>query len=264
MATKAQHVLVPVPLPVAELEELENLQLPDTDGIPLESDWHRLAIALLIESVLYHFKDRTNFYVGGNMFIHFSLEHVRQRSFRGPDFFYVEDVALNPPRRSWIVWNEGGRYPNAIIELLSPSTQEEDRTTKKQIYERTFRTAEYYCYDPETEKLEGWRLGGKRQRYQVIKPDGRGWLWSDVLQLSLGTWKGEYLRHPATWLRFYTRQGHLVELKDETALQQLENERQRAENERQRAEAAEAELARLRALLAQQETPPGTQDKGTS
>ena len=262
MATAHQHVLVPVPVPVEPIEELENLQLPERDGIPLESDWHRAAIGLLIESVLYHFKDRTDFYAGGNMFIHFCLEQVRKHSFRGPDFFYVDGVALNPPRRYWIVWNEGGRYPDLIIELSSPSTYEEDRTTKKKIYERTFRTSEYYCYDPETEKLQGWRLG-QRRRYRAIKPNERGWLWSEELKLWLGIWKGEYLRHPGTWLRFYTRQGNLVELKDETALQQLENERQRAEHERQRAEAAEAELARLKALLAQQGTLPRTRDEGT-
>src|SRR5438876_9386139 len=139
MATAITHILVPFPVSVAEIEELEklkNLQLPETDGIPLESDWHRAAIALLIESVLYHLKDRKDFYVGGNMFIHFCLEHVRKRSFRGPDFFYVDGVELNPPRRSWVVWKEGGRYPDVIIELSSPSTYEEDRTTKKTIYER--------------------------------------------------------------------------------------------------------------------------------
>ena len=57
-------------------------------------------------------------------------------------------------------------YPDVIIELLSPTTAKEDRTTKKRIYEQTFHTSEYYLYDPDTQQLEGWRLG-PRKRYKA-------------------------------------------------------------------------------------------------
>jgi Uma2 family endonuclease len=220
-----------------DLDLLENFPLIESDGVPLESAWHVYNITLLIDSILVHFADRTDFYVGGNMFIYFNLEQARNRDFRGPDFFFVKESHFLPLRPYWAVWLECGRYPDVIIELLSPATAQEDRTTKKTVYERTFHTAEYFCYDPDSQLLEGWQLGAKR-RYVAISPNERGWLWSEELGLWVGTWKGEYRRTEQTWLRFYDTNGHLVPIKEEIATQ--------------RAEAAEAELARLKKLLAQQ------------
>ena len=40
--------------------------LPETDGESLESDWHRLAINLLLDVIWYHFRDRRDFFrIGG-------------------------------------------------------------------------------------------------------------------------------------------------------------------------------------------------------
>jgi hypothetical protein len=101
---------------VAELlAPFEHLDLAEEDGIPLESAWHLGCMNLLIASVLYHQRDRTDFYVGGNMFIYFNLQQARDRDFRGPDFFLVQGgVNLHPNRRYWAVWDEGGRYPVAL------------------------------------------------------------------------------------------------------------------------------------------------------
>jgi len=67
-----------------------------------------------------------------------------RRAFRGPDVFIVLNVDGNIRRQKWVVWEEGGRYPNVIFEFLSPSTRQIDRTTKKELYEQVFRTQEYY------------------------------------------------------------------------------------------------------------------------
>ena len=209
--------------------------------IPLETSWHRTEINLLIDSLRHHWRDHTDYYTGGNMFIYFSFEQARTRPYRGPDFFVVLGVDGSYARDSWIVWEEGGRYPNVIVELLSPSTARIDKTLKKELYEETFRTPDYFCYDPGQQELLGWRLRG--HRYEPLTPDERGWLWSEELQLWLGTWEGEVSREWDVWLRFYDSEGRLV-------LLPAEAEHQRAEAERQRAEAAEAELARLRARLA--------------
>ncbi len=235
---------------------LPQVELIDTDGEPLESEWHRLAMNVLIESLKHHLRHRDDFYAGGNMFIYFSEEQARNRDFRGPDFFFVDHVNRHPMRPYWAVWQKGGRYPDVIIELLSPRTAVEDRTTKKAIYERVFHTAEYYCYDPSTEALEGWRL--ECSRYQPIQPNEDGWLWSSQLELWIGAWIGTCFHYQATWLCFYDTHKQVVLLPDaaehqqaEEARQQAEEARQQADVERQRAEAAQAELARLRATLAQ-------------
>src|SRR5439155_14827223 len=147
----------------------------ESDGIPLESPWHVGAISLLIEVLTWYWRERNDFYVGGNNFIYFIEEQARNRDYRGPDFFFVKDVNRFPPRPYWAVWLEGGRYPNFIIELLSHTPAQVDRSVKKALYERTFRTPEYVCFDPETNHLEGRRLG-RRGRYRSIRLGERGWL----------------------------------------------------------------------------------------
>src|SRR3954454_20049705 len=101
-----------------ELAELESIELVAEDNENLESDWHRHCMNLLIASILYWFRDRTDFFVGGNMFIYFDPERSRNRNFRGPDFFVVNGgVELAQNRDYWAVWRENNRYPDAIVEL---------------------------------------------------------------------------------------------------------------------------------------------------
>jgi Uma2 family endonuclease len=238
---------VPVPLadddwPIGVSRPPANL--PETDGEPLESNWHRDAMVLLIELIRFLFQGRTDFFVGGNMFIYYSWDQVRNRDYKGPDVFLVKGVDGGRNRPFWAVWQEKGRYPNLIIELLSPTTADVDRTTKKDLYAQTFRTPEYYLYDPETEHLEGWRLNGQLS-YQPIVANERGWLWSEQLGVWLGTWRGRFQAdYDAVWLRFFTTAGELVPLF-------AEREAVAAREEKERADKAEADLARLKAFLAE-------------
>ena len=112
------------------------------------------------------------------------------------------------------------------------------------MYERIFKTAEYYCVNPEDWSVLGWRLNP--QRYDRLQPNAQGWLWSDTLQLWLGFQEGHFQGTTAMWLRFFTPAGILVPTGEENAAAA----RERAETERARAEAAEAENARLRTELA--------------
>ena len=216
-------------------------ELIDSDGEPMDTEWHRRAMMVLLDSVEYHLKGREDYYVGGNMFLYFSLARARNRDFRGPDFFFVNGVSRRPMRRYWAVWDENGRYPDVIIELLSQSTATEDLTTKKDIYEQTFRTPEYFCYDPDGQVLKGWRLESRLYRPIPPEPDGR--LHSEVLDLWIGPWLGEVSGYEEVWLRFFDREGRLVP----TGAGELHL--QRVEAEKQRADQAEAELARLRLAL---------------
>lgn len=227
--------------------ELPTLELPTEDGIPLETNWHRIEINLLIDSLHYHWRSRRDYFAGGNMFIYFSFEQVRNRDYRGPDFFVVKGVNGERDREAWIVWEEKGRYPNLIVELSSPTTREVDLGPKKELYELTFRTPEYFCYDPDQKRLMGWRLGGGQ--YLELEPNEQGWLWSKELNLWLGTWEGEYLRTTATWLRFYMAEGELVLTGEEAAHAEAKAERRRAEQERRRAEQAEERARRLEEQL---------------
>ena len=230
------------------------LKLPTEDGEPLESSWHRAEINLLIETLGVHRREKEDYYAGGNMFVYYSLEQVRSREYRGPDFFAVLDVDGSHDRQAWVVWEEGGRYPDVIVELLSPSTANVDLTTKKTLYEQTFRTGEYFCYDPETQYLRGWRLAGRG--YEALELSDQGRLWSESLGLWLGLWEGRYLKHNEVWLRFYDGAGGLVPTAGEFERHRVEQETQarrraedRAEQEAEARRQAEAELAQLQAEL---------------
>ena len=101
---------------VTEPSVLPTIELVESDGEPMDSPWHRDAMHLLIEQVRYRMQGCRDYFVGGNMFIYFNLEQARNRDFRGPDFFYVKGVRYEPFRLYYVVWDEGGKYPDVIME----------------------------------------------------------------------------------------------------------------------------------------------------
>jgi len=66
--------------------------LPYSDGVPMESERHISQMVSLILSLRLAWKDRTDFYVGGNMSVYFSEPQSRKNDFRGPDVFVVLDT----------------------------------------------------------------------------------------------------------------------------------------------------------------------------
>jgi Uma2 family endonuclease len=217
------------------------------DGEPLETEWHTLEFPLLRRLILQAMEERgkTDFYVGANMFVYYSVEQARAvseemkkglpwRAYRGPDVFWVGGVDPDRKREIWIAWEEGGRLPDVIIELLSPATAKKDRTEKRDLYERVFRTAEYFLCDPDTGTLEGLRLEGRF--YQSIQPDEKGRLWSEQLGVSLGAWHGVVERRKGDWFRLFRSDGSLVPTPEErTVAYRQQAEAYRADAERQRA-----------------------------
>ena len=224
------------------------------DGEPLETNRHRTAMNVLIRSWQQGNTERNDFFVGGNMFIYYSSTQAKNQDFRGPDFFVVLDIDGSYSREGWVVWEEEGRYPDVIVELLSASTAAVDKGIKKQLYERVFKTRDYFVFHPfDRSSLEGWHLNGS-QTYQPLEKDSRGWLWCESLSLWLGVWEGTVERQTTFWLRFYDTEGNLVLLPEEAAEQNAEAERLNAEAERLNAEAErqKADAAEQRADVAEQ------------
>ncbi|MCC6443472.1 MAG: Uma2 family endonuclease [Armatimonadetes bacterium] len=196
-------------LTAEEQEILTRLPEPGTlfsDEPEMESSQHYDQLRLLVESLERLWRDRQDFFIGANLSVYYSLSQLRKRPFRGPDFFVVKKVQRHP-RRSWVVWEEDGRLPDIIIELLSDSTAAVDRTERKDVYARAFHTPEYFWFSPETLELAGFYLRG--DNYEPIPPDGRGWLWSDVLDLYLGILEGQ--------LRYFNADAELVLTPSEAA-----------------------------------------------
>ncbi|NDJ20777.1 Uma2 family endonuclease [Nostoc sp. B(2019)] len=224
-----------------DLETPEDVIFPPgdlySDEPPLESDLHRLQMTLLIQCLEWLWRNRNDFYASGNITIYYSPRQRKSEYFRGPDFFVVLGTE-HQPRKSWVVWEEDGKYPNVIIELLSDSTVATDKGLKKQIYQDTFRTPEYFWFDPNNLEFAGFvLLAGK---YQPLEPNPQGWLWSQQLELYLGVYQQN--------LRFFTPEGELVLTPEEVAQQETqraEQEKQRAEQEKQRSDRLAAKLQEL-------------------
>lgn len=198
-----------------------------SDEPEMESTLHWSQLALLVSCLEWHWRDRDDFFIGANLTVYYSREQLRHRDFRGPDFFLVRGTERRA-RNSWVVWEELGRYPDLIIELLSNTTEQVDRTTKKQLYQDHWRTPEYFWFHPETLELAGFRLVDGV--YRPILGDDRDWRYSEQLGLYLGVHEGQ--------LRYFSETGELIATAVESAI---------AENRRAEQAAALAEQATARA-----------------
>lgn len=204
-------------------------QLPSDDNQTMETQRHKMQVDLLIEGLDTWLEQRQEGYVWGNMFISYSQAQIKSQDFKGPDFFAVTGVPTKE-RKSWVVWQEE-KAPDVVIELLSDSTAQYDKTDKKLVYQDKMRVSEYYWYDPwNYEDFAGFSLiSGK---YEPKSFNEQGWLISDSLGLALLRWRGKYRNVETTWLRWATPEGKILPTGQELAQQ----EHQRAEKERQRAE----------------------------
>ena len=292
-------------------------ELLETDGIPLDSSRQRKQINLAIDVIEQGMAEQgaDDVYVGGNQFVYTSPDHARtirraveqlwlpnfpapvdgprpapgKRLNRGPDVFVVRGVEPRE-REVWASWLEDGRLPDFVFEIQSKSTAHVDAGEKRTFYAEVFRSREYFYYGPDDPELGKYRDGlvglrlGTRGFYEPIRPDRRGWIWSEVLGLYVGRWDGVYDNRNDRWIRLYDAHGHLVptgteeerrlkeeerRLKEEERRLKEEERRRReaaevkakqecllrkeaeeqVEEERRRAEAAEAEIARLKKLL---------------
>jgi Uma2 family endonuclease len=222
-------------------QQLE-LQMPDarkllSDEPEIESSLHYMQLVLLVTSLAWAWRERDDFFIGANLTIYYSRQQLKNREFRGPDFFLVRNTPKQP-RNSWVVWEEEGRYPDLIIELLSDSTAEVDRTTKRKLYAETFHTPEYFYFSPETLEFAGFKLD--LNQYVPLTPNQQGWLWSESLGLFLGIHNSQ--------LRYFSLEGGMIPTPEEAARDEglkLNLANARADQERARADRL---VAQLRAL----------------
>ncbi|CCI04752.1 Similar to tr/Q8YUF1/Q8YUF1 (fragment) [Microcystis aeruginosa PCC 9443] len=126
------------------------------------------------------------------------------------------------------------------MEILSDSTANIDRTKKKILYQNTFRTPNYFWFDPNTLELQGFRLIAGQ--YQAIPANENGYLWSEQLELYLGIFESK--------LRYFTVDGQLVPTPQEAELEQRQAKEQiLLEKEQERKAKEQAILEKEQAIL---------------
>jgi Uma2 family endonuclease len=137
-----------------------------------ETDFHRVQMVDLIETLTDWFAKDEMTYVSGNILLFYEkgnkCRHV------SPDVLVVRGIR-NSQRDNYLVWEEG-KAPDVIIEVTSKTTKREDMEFKRKLYQKTLQVAEYFLFDPRSEYLSppfhGYVL--RRGRYSAIAPvDGR-------------------------------------------------------------------------------------------
>jgi Uma2 family endonuclease len=232
---------------------VKSIIYPDSDGQPMaentkQFDW----IVTLVGGLQTLFADNPNVFVAGDL-LWYPVEGDNKTRI-APDAL----VAFGRPkghRGSYKQWEEGGVAPQVVFEVLSPGNTRKEMAGKLVFYDR-YGVEEYYLYDPDNGRLQGWL----RQEGRLVEIAWmRGWTSPrlgvhfelDGVDLCLTGPDGQCF---VTYLELAQRaeRAEQAAQRAEQAAQRVAQQAQRAEQAAQRAAAAESELARLRALLKQQ------------
>ncbi len=228
---------------------------PDSNGAPMgETEFHVIATLDLYNALRYFFRDTPDIYVAADMFLYYKEGHPEAN--KAPDVMVIKGVPKHK-RRTFKVWEEHAT-PCVIFEITSKKTMLEDTIQKCPLY-ASLGVREYFLFDPLQDYLEtgltGFRL--EEGEYIPIQPESDGLLFSQELGVFLAVENDRvriidpHTRQPVPDLEEAILRAEQEAQRAEQEAQRAEQEAQRAEQERIRAEQAEAELARLRALMNQ-------------
>ena len=151
-------------------------------------------------------------------------------------------VAFGRPkgdRGSYRTWEEDHIAPQVVFEIMSPGNTPKEMFAKFEFYER-YGVEEYYLYDPDRIRLQGWlRSDGRLRQIERMS----GWV-SPRLGIRFELEDEDLAIFGPDGEKFLST----IEL-DRKYQTQLEAERQRADAERQRAEAERQRAEQLAAKL---------------
>src|SRR5690242_11794024 len=90
---------------------------PISDGKPMaESDKHADLMTYVKDALRAFFADRPEVYVSGNNFLYY--EQGNPRAVVSPDCYVAFGVGMRQ-RDTYMVWKEGGKLPDVVIEITS-------------------------------------------------------------------------------------------------------------------------------------------------
>ena len=242
----------------SELELLNDVEYPDSDGVPMsETDFQFRALHNARHYLLTHFHGRPDVYVSGNILVYYVRGNPKLSV--SPDIL----VALGVPRgdrRTYKTWLEG-KAPDFVMDVPAPSTSTRDLAEKRDVY-ASLGIHEYFLFDASEGRmhppLQGYTLKG--ERYERMPDSGQLAVRSPLLGLDLWVDEQRHLRmrNPRTGVNLPSSEeselGRQEEIARSTAaIAAAARERDRADRERERAVRneekavkAEAEAARER------------------
>lgn len=139
--------------------EKKNIIYPESDGLPMAENTRQYSYIVLIkEGLEVLFSKRPDVFIAADLFW-YPVEGDNGTRV-APDVM----VALGRPkgdRGSYQQWREAGIPPQVVFEILSPGNSGQEMRNKLDFYQR-YGVKEYYVYDPDNGKLEGWQRHGEQ------------------------------------------------------------------------------------------------------
>lgn len=233
-----------------------HLDLPETDGLPMQNALQAFQIALLtavLRPVIEALHPDGRFFIGQDVGIYYRITDPPLNGCKAPDWFYVPDVPRlleGEYRRTYVLWQEH-ESPMLVVEFAAEDGAEErDRTPqtgKFWVYERAVHAAYYAIFNVNDESLEVYEMADGRYRSVKANPSGRYPI--RPLGVELGVWTGAFSVYESLpWLRAFRPGGSLLATPEEIAEEerrQAQYEHQRAERERENAERLKSKLREL-------------------
>lgn len=158
-----------LPPPVIPTVE-EELLYPESDGKPMADNSKQFRYIVMIEGNLeILFGEDPNVFVIGDMLWY----PVEGR----PDIRQAPDVMVSfgrpkGDRGSYMQWREDNIAPQVVFEILSPGNRKREMADKFAFYQQ-YGVEEYYLYDPDHGRLQGW-LRNSQGKLTAI-PAMQGW-----------------------------------------------------------------------------------------
>ena len=237
------------------------IHYPDSDGLPMADNTLQFRwIVTLVGGLQRLFADDPLVFVAGDL-LWYPVEGDNKIN-SAPDALVVFGRPKGE-RGSYRQWEEGGIAPQVVFEVLSPGNTK-TRMREKQAFYEQYGVEEYYLYDPDQGRLQGWwrqsgtfvpileMRGWVSPRLQVrfdldgqdlclTGPDGQRF--ESYLDLALRADAEMQARQSAE------RRADAEVQARQSAERRAHQAEQRAAAEAEARRALEAELARLRALL---------------
>ncbi|MFM7577455.1 MAG: Uma2 family endonuclease [Microcystaceae cyanobacterium] len=216
--------------------QLTTINYPESDGKPMVDNTKQFHwITVIKQNLDWLFAQDPQVFIAGDLFWY----PVEGR----PDIVIAPDVLVvfgrpKGDRGSYKQWEENNIAPQVVFEILSPCNSKTEMEKKLIFYER-YGVEEYYIYDPDRDRLEGWLKSEKGILNNI-----------PVMQNWVSPRLGMRFEQSGQGFKLYRPDGQPFYSYNEVNALFIE-EQQRAESERQRAESEKDRADRLEALLSQ-------------
>jgi len=235
------------PVNISEKKSKDAIVYPESDGKPMADNTRQFEwIVKIKEGLESLFADNPDVFIAGDFFWYPVEENNKIRV--APDAMVVFGRPKGH-RGSYLQWKEGNITPQVVFEILSPCNTPGEMKKKLSFYEK-YGVEEYYIYDPDNIKLNGYI----RSENKLIPVNMQGWI-SPRLKIRFEPAENDLNIFRPDGEKFLTpleihKKAEKEKLRAEKAQKKARQAESRAKQEKLRAEMLEARVKELEQLIA--------------